>query len=296
VDRYRAVVDRVASTARVAMLVGGLDSGKSTLGQKIARAGLEQGRAVAYLDADLGQKVIGPPTAVTLRQFRTMEDLEPASLFRPDALYFVGATSPQGQLLPLVVGAALMLNRALDDGADLVVVDTSGLVAGVYGQILKYHKIELLQPDVVIGLQRGEELDPLLGIVQRFFSTECVALPVDPEVRSVSVEERARNREEAFRRYFEGPIQRWRIKPTVFMPALPALFEQEQLDRILVGLSDGKGEYTGLGYLEYTAEEGVLRLLSPVPEAPTALKLGSVRLEESFKIRRVDLRNLFGTD
>ena len=295
-DRYRAVVDRVASTARVAMLVGGLDSGKSTLGQKIARAGLEQGRAVAYLDADLGQKVIGPPTAVTLRQFRTMEDLEPASLFRPDALYFVGATSPQGQLLPLVVGAALMLNRALDDGADLVVVDTSGLVAGVYGQILKYHKIELLQPDVVIGLQRGEELDPLLGIVQRFFSTECVALPVDPEVRSVSVEERARNREEAFRRYFEGPIQRWRIKPTVFMPALPALFEQEQLDRILVGLSDGKGEYTGLGYLEYTAEEGVLRLLSPVPEAPTALKLGSVRLEEDFRVRRVDLRNLFGTD
>jgi polynucleotide 5'-hydroxyl-kinase GRC3/NOL9 len=295
-DRHKAVVDRVASTARVAMLVGGLDSGKSTLGRSIARAGLEDGRAVAYLDADLGQKVIGPPTSVTLRQVRGLEDLEPASFSRPDALYFVGATSPQGQLLPLVVGAELLLNRAIDEGADLVVVDTSGLVSGVYGQILKYHKIELLQPDVVIGLQRGEELDPLLGIVQRFFNTEVVALPVDPEVRSVSVEERARNREEAFRRYFDGPIQRWRIKPTVFMPALPALFEPEQLDRILVGLSDGKGQYTGLGYLEYAADEGVLRLLSPVPEAPTALKLGSVRLEEDFRVRRVDLRNLFGTD
>jgi polynucleotide 5'-hydroxyl-kinase GRC3/NOL9 len=295
-DRYKAVVDRVASTARVAMMVGGLDSGKSTLGLTIARTGLEAGRAVAYLDADVGQKVIGPPTAVTLRQLRGPQDLEPVSLVRPDAMYFVGATSPQGQLLPLVVGADLMLNRALDEGADLVVVDTSGLVSGVYGQLLKYHKIELLQPDVVIGLQRGEELDPLLGIIQRFFNTEVVALPVDPDVRSVSVEERARNREEAFRRYFEGPIQRWRIKPTVFMPALPALFEQEQLDRILVGLSDGKGDYTGLGYLEYTPEEGVLRLLSPVPEAPTALKLGSVRLEEDYRIRRVDLRNLFGTD
>lgn len=295
-DRYRAVVDRVASTARVAMLVGGLDSGKSTLGRSLARAGLEAGRSVAYLDADVGQKVVGPPTAVTLRQLRGLEDLEPASLARPDAMYFVGATSPQGQLLPLVVGADLLLNRAIDEGADLVVVDTSGLVSGVYGQILKYHKIELLQPDVVIGLQRGEELDPLLGIVQRFFNAEVVALPVDTDVRSVSVEERARNREEAFRRYFDGPIQRWRIKPTVFMPALPALFDQEQLDHILVGLSDGKGEYTGLGYLEYASDEGVLRLLSPVPEAPTALKLGSVRLEEDFRIRRVDLRNLFGTD
>src|SRR6266536_2045839 len=283
-DRYMAVVDRVASTARVATLIGGLDSGKSTLGRAIARAGLDGGRSVAYLDADLGQKVVGPPTAVTLRQLRGPPDLEPASLARPDAMYFVGATSPQGQLLPLVVGA------------DLVVVDTSGLVSGVYGQILKYHKIELLQPDVVIGLQRGEELDPLLGIVQRFFNTEVVVLPVDAEVRSVSVEERARNREEAFRRYFEDPIQRWRIKPTVFMPALPALFDQQQLDHILVGLSDGKGEYTGLGYLEYSAEEGVLRLFSPVPEAPKALKLGSGRLDDGFRIRRVDLRNLFGTD
>src|SRR6266545_6253801 len=229
-DRYMAVVDRVASTARVATLIGGLDSGKSTLGRAIARAGLDGGRSVAYLDADLGQKVVGPPTAVTLRQLRGPQDLEPPSLARPDAMYFVGATSPQGQLLPLVVGADLLLNRAIDEGADLVVVDTSGLVSGVYGQILKYHKIELLQPDVVIGLQRGEELAPLLGIVQRFFNTEVVALPVGTEIRSMS------------------------------------------------------------------AEEGVLRLLSPVPEAPKALKLGSVRLDDGFRIRRVDLRNLFGTD
>ena len=48
--------------------------------------------------------------------------------------------------------------------------------------------------------------------------------------------------------------------------------------------------------LEYGPDEGILRLISPVPEAPKALKLGSVRLEEDFRIRRVDLRNLFGTD
>src|SRR5436189_3744179 len=235
-DRYKAVVDRVASTARVAVLIGGLDSGKSTLGRTIARAGLEAGRSVAYLDADVGQKVVGPPTAVTLRQLRGLQDLEPGPLSRVDAMYFVGATSPQGQLLPLVVGTGLMLAQAIDEGADLVVVDTSGLVSGVYGQILKYHKIDLLRPDVVIGLQRGEELAPLLGIAHRFFPTEVVALPVEPDVRSTSVDERAQNREAAFRRYFAGPLQRWRVKPTVFMPALPALFDQSQLDRILVGL------------------------------------------------------------
>ena len=42
----------------------------------------------------------------------------------------------------------------------MVVVDTSGMVGGIYGQLVKYHKVELLQPDLVVGLQRGEELDP----------------------------------------------------------------------------------------------------------------------------------------
>ena len=98
------------------------------------------------------------------------------------------------------------------------------------------------------------------------------------------------------RRYFQEPLQRFRVKPTVFVPALPALFDLAVLDHLIVGLSDGKGSCIGVGYLEYLAEEGVLRLISPVAEAPKALILGSVRLEDGFRARRVDLRNLFGSD
>jgi mRNA cleavage and polyadenylation factor CLP1 P-loop len=227
---------------------------------------------------------------------RGEDDLESGVGTQPDELSFVGSTSPQGQLLPLVVGTGLLQARARELGADLVVVDTSGLVSGVYGQILKFHKIELLRPDVVVGLARGEELDPLLGIVRRFFPTDVVTLQVHPDVRSTSVEERAQRREEAMRDYFGESQQRWRVKPTVFMPALPALFDHAQLDRLLVGMSDGAGRTSGIGFLEHSAEDGVLRLISPVADAPTALKLGSVRLDPDFRVRRVDLRNLFGTD
>jgi polynucleotide 5'-kinase involved in rRNA processing len=80
------------------------------------------------------------------------------------------------------------------------------------------------------------------------------------------------------------------------MPSLPPLFDPAQLDRLLVGLSDGAGEYTGIGYLEHSAEEGLLRLISPVADAPKALRLGSVRLEETYRVKRVDLRNLFGSE
>jgi hypothetical protein len=98
-------------------------------------------------------------------------------------------------------------------------------------------------------------------------------------------------------RYFEhAPLQRFRVRPTVFMPTLPPLFDLTSLDRLLVGLSDGAGGFTGLGVLELVPEDGGLRLISPVAEAPKALRLGSVRLEGNYRAKRVDLRNLFGTE
>jgi polynucleotide 5'-hydroxyl-kinase GRC3/NOL9 len=296
VNEYEALVDEAVRTKHTIMLVGGLDTGKSTLSRRLVAASLEAGRTAAYLDADLGQKTVGPPATMTLRFVRSDDDLEPARLERPDALAFVGATSPQGHLLPVLAGITSLHRLALDGGADLIVVDTSGMVSGIAGQILKYHKVEILRPDLVVGLQRGEELLPLLGVIQRFFATEVVPLGVHPDVVATTVDQRAENREHAMAGYFGGELHRFRVKPTVFMPALPPMFPLEQLHRLLVGLSDGAGGTTGLGYLEHTPEEGVLRLISPVAEGPKALRLGSVRLEEGFRVKRVDLRNLFGSE
>lgn len=295
-NEHEALVERAARATRTAVLVGGLDSGKTTLARSMLGAALAAGRSCGYVDADVGQKTVGPPATVTLKLLRTPADLEAEALADADDLSFVGSTSPEGHLLSVVTSVARLCDRARESAAELVVVDTSGLVSGVYGQILKYHKIEMVRPDLVVGLQRGEELQPLLGVVQRFFRTEVVPLSVVPGVRATTVEQRADNREAAMRRYFSRELHRWRVKPTVFMPALPPLFDLAQLDRLLVGLSDGAGGYLGIGYLEYTADEGVLRLISPVAEGPKALRLGSVRLEEGYRAKRVDLRNLFGSD
>ncbi|HEX2032383.1 MAG TPA: Clp1/GlmU family protein [Actinomycetota bacterium] len=295
-DPYDEVIERVVSRRGVAVLLGGLDVGKTTLARRIAATAVGRGITAAYLDADVGQSTVGPPTTIGLRLCRAASDLEPDALPKADHLAFVGATSPQGHLLPLVAGTRTMLDRARAEGADVVVVDTTGLVSGVYGQILKFNKLSVLHPDVVIGLERGEELQPLLGVVRRFLPAEVVALRVHPDVVPTSVEQRAVNREESMRRYFEDPLQRWRVKATVFMPALPALFDLRALDHLLVGLSDGEGRCTGVGYLEYLEDDAALRLISPVADAPKALILGSVRLEDGFRARRVDLRNLFGSD
>jgi polynucleotide 5'-kinase involved in rRNA processing len=123
-----------------------------------------------------------------------------------------------------------------------------------------------------------------------------VSLGVHPSVVSTSVEQRAEHRQQAMARYFGGTLSRFRIRPTVFMPTLPPMFDLRQLDRLLVGLSDGAGGYTGMGYLEHLPAEDALRLISPVADPPKALRLGSVRLEETYRAKRVDLRNLFGTE
>ena len=289
-------MDRAARNANTVLFIGGLDAGKSTLARAVAAHARSLGREVAYLDADVGQKTVGPPATVGLKRVRSADDLTLERLAEADELAFVGSTSPQGHLLPLVTGVARLHARVRAEGADLVVVDSSGLVSGIYGQLVKYHKVELLQPDLVVGLQRGEELAPILGVIERFFSVPVVSLGIHPSVVATSVEQRAEHRERAMSRYFSGELQRFRIRPTVFMPALPPLFDLAQLDGLLVGLSDGEGGTPGVGYLEHSAAGGVLRLISPVAEPPKALRLGSVRLEANHRAKRVDLRNLFGTE
>jgi polynucleotide 5'-hydroxyl-kinase GRC3/NOL9 len=296
VNEYEALVDDAVRTKHTVMLIGGLDTGKSSLSRMLLTAAAEAGRPAAFLDADVGQKTVGPPATVTLKMVRSPADLEPDRIAVADAMSFVGSTSAQGHLLQVLAGVSRLHRRAKAEGAEFVVVDTSGLVSGITGQFLKFHKVELLEPDLVVGLQRGEELLPLLGVIQRFFATQVVPLGVHANVVPTTVDQRADNRERAMRAYFSGELHRFRVKPTVFMPALPPLFDASNLHRMLVGLSDGAGDQPGLGYLEHTTDDGVLRLISPVAAGPKALRLGSVRLDESFRAKRVDLRNLFGSE
>ncbi|HKZ75738.1 MAG TPA: polynucleotide 5'-hydroxyl-kinase, partial [Actinomycetota bacterium] len=186
-NEHDRLVDRAAHQARTALFVGGLDSGKSTLARATASYALRLGRSVAYLDADVSQKTVGPPCTVGLRHLRSPDDLTLDRLADADALGFVGSTSPQHHLLPLMGALGRLRGRAQAEGADLVVVDTSGIVSGIWGQLIKYYKVDTLEPDMVIGLQRGEELQPVLGVIQRFFGTEILTAGVHESVEPSSV-------------------------------------------------------------------------------------------------------------
>lgn len=289
--------ERLLAEPGVVFLLGGLDSGKTTFGIELLRRAGEAGISSALVDADVGQSTSGPPTTVGLRFCDDLPAINRDTLQAADGLAFVGSYSPRLHLLPLVAGTAKLAGRARAAGCRLIVIDTTGLVSGIYGQMLKFSKMDLVTPDWLVAFRRGGELEPVIGIAQRFTPASVVEIDVAGEIEERSVEERMTFREEQLASYFAEGTLRWRIKPAVFMPALPPEFDLALLDSLVVGMEDGKGSCVGIGVLEYDPAEEVLRMVSPVAEGVRGLRLGSVKVDISGRSKGpVDIRQLFGSE
>jgi polynucleotide 5'-hydroxyl-kinase GRC3/NOL9 len=286
----------VLESPGVVFLLGDIDSGKTTVGFELLQAAVRAGIPSALVDADIAQTTVGPPTTVGLKIFPDESSLS-APLSEADRLGFVGALSPRGHLLPQVANSAKLVDAARARGAKLIVLDTTGLVSGIYGQTLKFHKMDLVQPDYVIALSRGGELDPVVGIAHRFTNAQVFEAESPPQVRVRSAEERMAHREKKFAAYFARGSSRWKVKATVFMPTLPSEFELGMLEGLVVGMENGAGECVGIGALEYDPDEEILRMVSPVTEGVRGLRLGSVKIDTAGRFNGVvNLSQLFRSE
>ena len=285
------VFARLPDSPGVVMLIGASDTGKSTQAVRLAEAALREGRRVAYVDADVGTDTVAPPATTGLRILRHVDDL--ATLAQPDEIRFVGSTHPKHLVLQMVVGAADLVQRARRE-ADLVLIDTTGVVSGVVGETLKYHKMELCRPDLLIGLQRGGELEPRVGMLQRFFSVEALLTEPSPDIAVPSPTDRTDTLRQALADALADPMERWRVRPTVFAPTLPSELDLTRLVDVLVGVHDGTGRCLGLGLLEYDGEN--LRVATSMGEGMRGLRLGSLRVDRTtFATTPVNLREvMFG--
>jgi polynucleotide 5'-kinase involved in rRNA processing len=142
-DRYERLVEQVLDDPGAVLLLGSMDSGRTTFARALLAGAVDRGIPAAYLDTDVGRTTVGPPTTIGLKHVLEAKHLSDDELARADGLYFVGWVSAQFHLLPLIAGTAKLMDVARRAGAELIVVDTSSLISGVYGQILKYHKMEV---------------------------------------------------------------------------------------------------------------------------------------------------------
>jgi polynucleotide 5'-kinase involved in rRNA processing len=287
-DPQHEALARSAATPGVSMLIGGLDTGKTTLAVEAVRLALDAGHTPVLVDADVGISTVGPPACVGMKVFNTEDDLR--DLDEPDALHFVGAITSARLVLQQVVATAVIVELARRRG-DVIIIDTTAVASGVSGETLKYHKAELCRPDRVIALQRGEEMEPVVGMLRRFLDVDVITAPTDPGLTPLGPDERANKRVEAFSKALSPPMERWKVRPTVFAPTLPVGLNLGRLDNVLVGVQDSAGGCLGLGILQ--VEEETLRVMTNVGEGMTGLRLGSIRIDpDTYEGSVISLREL----
>lgn len=199
---WNEAVERLAAQDGVVMLVGATDVGKTTLALSAANEAVRRGRRAALLDTDLGQSEVGPPG--TIGVVRLEEPVAGASELRPRALAFVGAVSPTGHLLSVIQGTHRLAAHALRHRDDVVLVDTSGLVRGRLAEKLKLAKLAVLNPALVVVMERENELERLAGLLAGASDAPVLRVRSAPEVRRKSSVYRRLQRANRMRRHLEG--------------------------------------------------------------------------------------------
>jgi polynucleotide 5'-hydroxyl-kinase GRC3/NOL9 len=170
-----------ASLTGVILVVGAPDTGKTTFARYLYRRLCKHHERVAFIDGDMGQATLGPPTTMTLA-FGQLDDAFPPT--GPRHRFFVGDVTPRGHMLPTLVGAHRLVQKAREEGASAIVFDTTGLVGPAQGgDALKQAKVDLLQPTVVVGIQRRDELEYLLLPLRLSRRTRAIDLPVSQAAR-----------------------------------------------------------------------------------------------------------------
>ncbi|MDI6853634.1 MAG: Clp1/GlmU family protein [Deltaproteobacteria bacterium] len=241
---------RFVKTGRTCMVIGGPDTGKSTLSRYLIYRAFAAGKPAALVDLDVGQSHLGPPAALGLALFPPRFPGDD-SLF-PDGLYFIGQTSPVGAVLEVTVGCRTLADQALDQGVRHIVVNTSGLVQGPAAFRLKPAQAELLRPPLILGLARERELDCLLQAMGTRDGREACVLPVSALSTRKSMEARRAYREARFREYFARARRRSLPLKKISWRGVPLSqgrpLEPEEIERyaeilktpVLLGEADGR--------------------------------------------------------
>jgi polynucleotide 5'-hydroxyl-kinase GRC3/NOL9 len=258
------------------LVFGAPDTGKSTFARYLYRRLCAHHERVAFVDGDVGQATLGPPTTMTLALGKPGDDSFPPA--GPRFRTFVGDVSPRGHMLPTLVGAHKLVQRARQAGATAIVFDTTGLVdAAQGGGELKRAKVDLVRPAAVVGIQRGSELEHLLVPLRRSRSTRVIDLPASRATRRREVPIRQEHRAARFGAYFQGARALEVVWQQLAVFPAPAFTPHR-----LVALEDSSGFTLGLGIVTGSdLTRGAVTLYTPLSslEGVDGIRLGDLALD-----------------
>ncbi len=199
---WQAVLENLASVSGVVMVLGGVDTGKSTFCSLLLRLWQSAGTVAGYVDLDLGQSNVGPPSTFSWSLVR--QPFERLSDLVPGGLAFVGDVTPARHIALSLTGARRVLDELLALQPEKVVIDTCGYIGGWAARQYKLMLTDLLRPRVIVGLQHERELNPILDALRRRADWRVEVVPVPEAIGRKPPIFRSQYRRVAFARYFEG--------------------------------------------------------------------------------------------
>jgi polynucleotide 5'-hydroxyl-kinase GRC3/NOL9 len=266
----------------VLMVIGAPDVGKSTFARFLFER-LEQAnqsganRSLTYVDGDPGQSSLGPPTTISacLNPLEVCQRGVTPSRDNKLRRYFIGSTSPRGHMLPMVVGAARLVQAF---SVDILIYDTCGLVDPAQGGLaLKTAKIDLLQPSAIFAIQREHELEPLLVPLRLSGRAQVVTLHPSAAVhRKENTQRRAHRRRQYAKHFKESRMIQVKWTELAVFP-MPRFSLQR-----LVAFEDAAGFTLALGIVrEIDRQARKVSIQTPLAslQGVKSLRLGDVRLD-----------------
>jgi len=225
------------------IVIGAADVGKSTLSAYLTNHLLAQGHKVQLVDADIGQADVGPPTtianALPNRPITSLNDLSPTNML------FIGTTSPPRVESKLINGVEKL---STDANSAVTIINTDGWVNEPNAIFFKTRMINSLHPNLVLGLARRRELQPILS------STRAESMIID-SAKQVLPRSRRNRREirfSGYRRYLEGgkttaiPLRELQLSTPQGFPGIRSSRIQELYD-LIVGFTGEDGYLIQIG-------------------------------------------------
>ena len=257
---WKRLADIIVKPNQRVLVLGASDTGKTTFCRFLVDCGCATSLKTVLVDADIGQSQIGPPTTVGMKRYvlpqknktpQSEDNISETDTNKnADALYFVGAITPQRNLLPILTGTRLMVDSALDLASEFIVIDTTGYIHDGAASMLKQQKIDLIRPNHVVCIGRPKDLERIVGCYKDQTWLTVHRLLPHKLVRPKSGEARKRNRKDKFTEYFQDselqeiPIDEIKGARTPFFNGRIA--NQKELE-ILSGLTENDVAYAEWG-------------------------------------------------
>jgi len=225
------------------MVIGDTDVGKSTLTVFLINRLLRNHVEICVVDADIGQAELGPPTTIgsarPLRPITSLNDLDVRSLL------FIGNINPSRVESKLIESIRRLSSN---NPHSLTIINTDGWIQEPEAILFKTQMIESTNPDLVLGLAKENELQPILAASR----SESMKVDAARQVLARSRRNRREIRAEGYRRALEGGRTR-AISLKGFPISFPLGFSSprglraEELCNLIVGLVGANGYLDQIG-------------------------------------------------